>query len=96
MYHDGVNDNNKDGDKYGITHEQMMRQLVRHDIKYCFGYIKKDVTEKMIKVFNESLQQLSNQKMIISQFDATKCEEIGEVVHKSITASVFAAELRKK
>lgn len=96
MYHDGVNDSYTGGDKYGITHDQMMKQLVCLDIKYCFGYISKQTTDKMIKVFNESVQQLSNQKMIISQFDATDCKEIADAVNKSITAGVFAAELKKK
>ena len=96
MYHDGVGDSYLGGDKYGITHDQMMKWLVHLDIKYCFGYISRQITDKMIKVFNESLQQVSNQRMIISQFDATDCKEIAEAVNKSITAGVFAAELKKK
>ena len=53
-------------------------------------------TDKMINVFNDSLKCVSDNQMLIRQFDAVGSKQIGEAVHSSVTASVFAAEAKKK
>ena len=58
QYH-STSDDYPNGDPAGITHDQMMREVVRHGIQYWFGYIRKDSTDKMINIFNKSLQELS-------------------------------------
>ena len=50
----------------------------------------------MIDVFNNSLKSKSGQRLIIRQVDATKPDELTSAVHKSVTASVFANEARKR
>lgn len=96
MYHNGISDDHPGGDKYGITHDQMMKEVVRLEIQYWFGYIKRDKTDKMINVFNDSLKRQSDHRLIIRQFEAVQPEQIGGAVHKSVTASVFAKEAMKK
>ena len=95
MYHNDVNDNNPDGDKYGITHQQMMKKLADLDIQYWFGYIKREETDKMIDIFSESLQSLSKHRLIIRQFAATDLSQLRDAIHKSITASIFGAEAQR-
>ena len=89
-------DNYFGGDPAGITHEQMMKEVVRLNIQYWFGYIRRESTDKMINVFNDSLKSLSDNQMLIRQFEAVESKQIGEAVHSSVTASVFAAEAKKK
>ena len=59
-----------------------MEQIVRLDIQYWFGYINRGYTDQMIEIFDESLQALSQQHLIIRQFDAMNCDEIGEAVQR--------------
>lgn len=91
-----VSDDYPNGDPAGITHESMMAEVVRLDIQYWFAYISRSSTDKMIDIFNESLKSQSSQRLIIRQVDATKPDELTSAVHKSVTASVFANEARKK
>ncbi|XP_019852957.1 PREDICTED: alpha-protein kinase vwkA-like [Amphimedon queenslandica] len=95
QYHSG-DDDYPNGDPAGITHESMMAKVVHHDIQYWFAYINRSNTDKMIDIFNESLKSQSSQRLIIRQVDATKPDELTSAVHKSVTASVFANEARKK
>ena len=95
QYH-SWNDDHPSGDPAGITHEQMMRKVVRLNIQYWFGYIKKEDTDKMINIFNDSLKRLSDNRLLIRQFDAVESKQIGEAVRGSVTTSVFGAEARKK
>ena len=81
MYHSG-SDNHPDGDPAGISHERMMQQVVRLDIQYWFGYIDKQYTDQMIGIFNESLKQLSDHRLMIRQFDAVQPSEVGEAVKR--------------
>lgn len=73
----------------------MMKEVVRLNVDYWFGYIQKALTEKMIGIFNDSLQSLSNQHLMIRQFDAIHPSEVGEAVHKSVIASIFASQSAK-
>ena len=52
------------------------------DIQYYFGYICKRSTDKMIEIFDDCLQTLSQQYSMITQFDAMNCDEIGEAVQR--------------
>ena len=60
----------------------MMKQVVRLDIQYWFGYIAKNYTDQMIGIFNDSLRLQSKQRLIIRQFDAMKCNEVGAAVQR--------------
>ena len=84
------------GDPAGITHDQMMSEVVRLDIQYWFGFIQRGNTDKMIDVFNDSLKSKSDHRLIIRQFEAVQYQQLGDAVHKSVTASVFASEAKKK
>ena len=96
QYHEtNMGDTYPNGDPAGISHEDMMQKVAQNQVQYWFGYIKKEYTDKMISVFNESLRRLSNQCLMIRQFDAMQPQEVGTAVHKSVTASVAGAEARK-
>ena len=83
MFHSS-SDNYPDGDPDGISHEGMMQEIVKLNIQYYFGYIRKADTDQMISIFNECLKQLSYQRLIIRQFDAIDPNEIGEAVKRSV------------
>ncbi len=59
-----------------------MERIWKLDIQYYFGYICKSDTDKMIGIFDDCLQALSQQYLMIRQFDAMKCDEIGEAVQR--------------
>jgi len=82
QYHSGVSDRYKSGDPAGISHRQMMEKLIERDIQYWFGFINASKTDKMISVFNESLQQLSNRRLLIRQVEATDPKVIGDAVNR--------------
>ena len=73
----------------------MMAEVVRLDIQYFFGYINKDLTDKMIDVFNNSLQRQSSRRLMICKVEATKPEQIIDTVYKSVTASVYAVSAKQ-
>ena len=73
----------------------MMREVNRLDIQYWFGYINKDLTDRMVTIFNSSLQSVSNQRLIIRQFDIKDPQSLGEAVFKAATASMFSAAAHK-
>ena len=81
QYH-SFRDNFPNGDPNNITHENMMKQIVELDVQYWFGYVEKKYTDQMIAIFNECLQTLSQQCLIIRQFNAKDCEELGEAVQR--------------
>ena len=83
QYHN-TDDSHPNGDPTGISHESMMAEVVRLDIQYWFGYINKSLTDQMIRIFNESLQRQSDQRLLIRQFDAIKPTEVSEAVHRSV------------
>lgn len=91
QYH-SVDDDYPNGDPNGISHKSMMEQVVELDIQYWFGYIHKGRTDKMIDIFDECLQALSQQRLIIRQFNAMKCDELGEAVQRLNFLS-FGAEM---
>lgn len=94
QYHN-TSDSYPKGDPAGITHDQMMAEVVRLDIQYFFGYINKDLTDKMIDVFNNSLQRQSSRRLMIRKVEATKPEQIIDAAYKSVTASVYAASAKQ-
>ena len=73
-----------------------MAEVCRNEVQYWFGYIRKDLTDKMIEIFNNCLQLISNQRFLIRQFDATKPLELGASVHRSVSSSIFGSEAAKK
>ena len=81
QYHSHA-DNHPNGDPGGISHETMMEHIVRLDIQYWFGYINKEATNKMVDIFDEYLQKLSQQRLIIRQFNAKDCDKLGEAVQR--------------
>ena len=83
QYHT-ISDNYPNGDPAGISHESMMAQVVKLDVQYWFGYIQKSNTDKMIEIFNESLCRLSEQRLLIRQFDAIQPSEVSEAVHRFV------------
>ena len=89
MYHDAsLGDNHPNGDRDGITHEQMMAKVREFEVDYWFGYINRQYTDKMIGIFNECLQRISNQRLLIRQFDAMQPSEVRAAVHRSVSASI--------
>ena len=83
QYHNSSDDSYPAGDPAGISHEQMMQNVADKDIQYWFGFIDPSLTDKMITVFNESLQQLSNQRLLIRQINAEDPKEMGDAVNRS-------------
>lgn len=75
-------DNYQAGDPAGISHDSMMAEVVKLDLQYWFGYIKRADTDKMIGVFNESLRRQSDQRLLIRQFDAIQPAEVSKAVHE--------------
>ena len=73
-----------------------MREVVKLNIQYWFGYINKSITDKMIGIFNDSLKRLSDHQLLIRQFEAISSIQVGEAVHRSVTDSVLAAEVKKR
>ena len=65
IYH-SVCDDYPAGDKDDLTHEQMRSGVRDIGIDYCFGYIDKENTDKMISIFSDFLQQISQCAMVIS------------------------------
>ena len=82
QYHNNINDSYKGGDPAGISHEDMMRKVVEKNIQYWFGYINSSTTDKMIQVFNKSLQHLSERRLLICQVQAIDPQEMGDAVNK--------------
>ena len=95
QYHT-CNDTYPNGDPAGISHDHMMEEVARREVQYWFGYVNKDITDKMISVFNESLRRQSSNHLMIRQFDAIQSSELGEGVHNAVTSSVYASEAAKK
>ena len=97
IYHStAIGDSYTDGDPGGISHETMMTKVRDHEVQYWFGYINREYTDKMISVFNEYLQRISNQRLLIRQFDAMQPSEIRDSVRRSVTASIHGSEAAKK
>ena len=82
QYHSSSDDSYPGGDPAGIGHEQMMKEVAKNDVQYWFGYIDPSLTDQMIKVFNESLQQLSDRRLLIRQISAKEPKEMGEAVNR--------------
>ena len=89
MYHStSLGDRYPNGDLDGITHEQMMAKVKEYEVDYWFGYINRQSTDKMIGIFNDFLQRISNQRLLIRQFDAMQPTEVRGAVHRSVSASI--------
>ena len=59
-----------------------MKEVVRLEIQYWFGYVNKSYTDQMIGIFNECLRSLSDQRSMLRQFNAVEANEVGEAVKK--------------
>ncbi len=81
-YPSGTDDNYPAGDPARISHDSMMAEVVKLDLQYWFGYINKQLTDQMIKVFNDSLRKQSDQRLLIRQFDAVQPDEVSQAVHR--------------
>ena len=77
-----MGDTYPNGDPAGISHESMMEQVMKLDLQYWFGYINKTYTDQMIRIFNDSLRPLSDQRLMIRQFDAMQSSEVGQAVER--------------
>ena len=83
QYHDlNGEDDHPDGDINGLEHESLLREISRMDLQYWFGYINKGITDKMIDIFSECLSGLSEEKLIIRQFNAIQAGEVGDEIIK--------------
>lgn len=91
-----MGDNYPSGDPAGISHETMMGRVRDHEVQYWFGYINRASTDQMISIFNECLQRISNQRLLIRQFDAMQPTEVRASIHRSVTASIYGSEAAKK
>ena len=89
QYHNDVNDNYQGGDPAGISHEDMMKKVVERNIQYWFGYINSSLTDKMIQVFNESLQRQSQRRLLICQVEAKEPKQMGDAVNKYVTCYIY-------
>lgn len=96
QYHNGGGDTYPNGDPAGISHDQMMQLVANSNIHYWFGYIQKESTDKMISVFNESLQRLSENQLTIRQVDATNTEQLADTFFKSVKGTIFASEAARR
>ena len=74
----------------------MMQLVVNNNVHYWFGYIQKQYTDKMISVFNESLQRLSDNRLTIRQVDATNTEQLADTFFKSVKGTIFASEAARR
>ena len=83
-------DSYPEGDPGGLQLDDLMKQLAEKDIAYYFGYIHKDDTNKMIKVFDASLQAQSKKIHSIKQFDVSDPTSLLEGVFTSVTCSITA------
>ena len=90
QYHNDGGDSYPNGDPAGISHQEMMKQVVENKVYYWFGYIKENSTEKMISILNQSLCCLSGGKQLISRIDATKPDNVANIPHY-VCAEVFAS-----
>ena len=73
----------------------MMQEVVRLDIQYWFGYINKDYTDKMVRIFNDTLQSLSDHRLMIRQFNIKDPQEITDAIIRSVEASMQITAARK-
>ena len=94
QYHD-EEDTYPDGDSAGITHEQMMGEVVRLNVQYWFGYVIYSSTDKMIRIFNESLKQQSGERIVIKQFDVTNAAQVASESFAAMKGSIFGEEAKK-
>ena len=91
-YHDEcINDDYKDGDPAKISHNDMMEKVAKQGIHYYFGHIRKRRTAKMISILNESLRCFSNQKQMITEFNASDPTALKDAVYSSVVSSVSSA-----
>lgn len=74
----------------------MLDKVSQLSIQYWFGYVDRNVTEKMISIFNEYLRSISGETMLIRQFDVRRHLEPHIAYHRCITTSVSESEASKK
>jgi len=88
-YHsEDVRDDYKDGDPANISHDEMMEKVAMQGIHYWFGHITKSSTAKMIGILNESLRRFSQQKQMITEFNASNPTMLKDAVYSSVVSSV--------
>ncbi len=88
-FHDRcVHDEYKMGDPTKIDEARLMLEIKRKGIHYWFGFIRKEKTDQMIKMFNDTLRDISDNKMMIEQFDARDREFLVDAVYNSVSSSI--------
>ncbi len=65
-----------------------MRQISTLNIRYWFGYIRKERTDVMIQVFNESLIEHSELFLSIQQFDLSNPDLLQAAVYDVLVGSI--------
>jgi hypothetical protein len=96
IFHDqDVSDKYPGGDIHGLTHKEMMARVVEKKVHYWFGYIHPKYTDRMVSIFNEHLQNISDGKMIIRQFDAMEHDKLLATTVRAISTSICEIEADK-
>lgn len=67
-----------------------MQRLINEEISFFLAYIEKTDTQKMIKVFNASLQSLNNHFPLIKIFNLKETRSLIDGIFKSVTDSISA------
>lgn len=91
FHNDNVGDDLPNGDPEGITHFDMMNQVIRHEVIYWFGWINRSYTDKMIDEFNDALMRLSDNQLMIQQFDASDLVKLTDRIFASVAKSISAS-----
>ena len=85
-----ISDDYPNGDPGGHKLDDLMQRLINEEISYFFAYIEKTDTQKMIKVFNASLQSLNNHFPLIKIFNLKETRSLIDGIFKSVTDSISA------
>lgn len=65
-----------------------MREVSARNIYYRFGYIRKERTDHMIQIFNESLMRHSERHLSIEQFDISNPDLLQAAVYDVMVGSI--------
>ena len=83
-----VGDDYNGGDPAKISHDEMMEKVAKQGIHYWFGHIRKSSTAKMVTIQNESLRRFSQQKQMITEFNASNPTMLKDAVYSIVVSSV--------
>ena len=90
FHNSDIGDNYPEGDPAHISHNDIMERMAELQIQYWFGYIRKNLTDKMVDVLSNSLLKFSERELIIQQFDAREPKQIEMLLTNSTLASMGA------